>query len=275
VFEDAHHGRHEHEASGQQKGSKRLKSRQRNGAQVRSEGQQTGMNRAIARRSSPIVVSMEQACHAGGRGFESRRSRLSKCLQQAISVVCIGSMGSSPDSKRAAPPETVKWRPGARRPANQPVLLPNRRTGFSRRLAAPAQATNDLRPIVTRTRVAGSGETDFAYSPSRSGRAPISASRGTGGGSIGPRQERVARRLLPRPQLRGELLPHGLVVCAARDVVPRQQVRLEVIELLRRRRRGGCSPPRRDHARVFAHRRQREPRPRRSPSGRSGAPSRQ
>ena len=33
------------------------------------------MNRAIARQSSPIVVSVEQACHAGGRGFESRRSR--------------------------------------------------------------------------------------------------------------------------------------------------------------------------------------------------------
>jgi hypothetical protein len=35
------------------------------------------MNRAIARQSSPIVVSVEQACHAGGRGFESRRSRRS------------------------------------------------------------------------------------------------------------------------------------------------------------------------------------------------------
>jgi hypothetical protein len=42
------------------------------------------MNRAIARQSSPIVASLEQACHAGGRGFESRRSRLSKCLQMNI-----------------------------------------------------------------------------------------------------------------------------------------------------------------------------------------------
>jgi hypothetical protein len=38
------------------------------------------MNRAIARQSSPIVASLEHACHAGGRGFESRRSRLLKCL---------------------------------------------------------------------------------------------------------------------------------------------------------------------------------------------------
>jgi hypothetical protein len=33
------------------------------------------INRAIAHQSSPIVVLAEQACHAGGRGFESRRSR--------------------------------------------------------------------------------------------------------------------------------------------------------------------------------------------------------
>jgi hypothetical protein len=34
------------------------------------------MNRAIPRPSSPTVVTTELACHAGGRGFESRRSRL-------------------------------------------------------------------------------------------------------------------------------------------------------------------------------------------------------
>src|SRR6266536_3306916 len=39
------------------------------------------MNRVIARPSSSTVVSAAVACHAGGRGFESRRSRLSKCLQ--------------------------------------------------------------------------------------------------------------------------------------------------------------------------------------------------
>jgi hypothetical protein len=33
------------------------------------------MNRAIARQPSPIVVTGEPGCHAGGRGFESRRSR--------------------------------------------------------------------------------------------------------------------------------------------------------------------------------------------------------
>jgi hypothetical protein len=33
------------------------------------------MNRAIPRQSSSTVVTLELACHAGGRGFESRRSR--------------------------------------------------------------------------------------------------------------------------------------------------------------------------------------------------------
>jgi hypothetical protein len=45
---------------------------------------QSRINRAIARQSSPIVVSVEQACHAGGRGFESRRSRSTKPLQTSM-----------------------------------------------------------------------------------------------------------------------------------------------------------------------------------------------
>jgi hypothetical protein len=38
-------------------------------------------NYAVRRRLSSGVVMSDSACHAGGRGLESRRSRLSECLQ--------------------------------------------------------------------------------------------------------------------------------------------------------------------------------------------------
>jgi hypothetical protein len=44
-------------------------------------GMKEPANEGVQRRSSSDVVVPDSACHAGGRGFESRRSRLSKCLQ--------------------------------------------------------------------------------------------------------------------------------------------------------------------------------------------------
>jgi hypothetical protein len=52
--------------AGQQKGSKRPKLDLCNHPRIRCESAQARMNRAIARQSSPIVVSAEQARHAGG-----------------------------------------------------------------------------------------------------------------------------------------------------------------------------------------------------------------
>ncbi len=58
--------------SGQQKGSKRREASLCNRVGIGHLSPRARMIRAIARQSSPIVASVEQACHAGGRGFESR-----------------------------------------------------------------------------------------------------------------------------------------------------------------------------------------------------------
>ena len=49
-------------------------------------GRKAPANEPAQRSPLPGVVGPASACHAGGRGFESRRSRLSKCLQ--ISTSC-------------------------------------------------------------------------------------------------------------------------------------------------------------------------------------------
>jgi hypothetical protein len=115
--------------SGQQKGSKRLKSSLRNRAQISPEGSQTRMNRAIARQSSLIVVSVERACHTGGRGFESRRSRF--CSSHLLdSFAARDSRGKARGKKK---PATL--RAATERRSREPSARHARRSGRSRAFA--------------------------------------------------------------------------------------------------------------------------------------------
>jgi len=59
-----------------------------------AERHETRMNRAIRRQWSPTVVSLEGACHAGGRGFESRRSRSRSPWKRPVLVVSGGAKGA-------------------------------------------------------------------------------------------------------------------------------------------------------------------------------------
>jgi hypothetical protein len=69
-------------ANGQQTRWNRLRSAMPNRYRGKPESR---MNRAIPRPSSPFVVTLEPACHAGGRGFESRRSHLESARKRQSS----------------------------------------------------------------------------------------------------------------------------------------------------------------------------------------------
>jgi hypothetical protein len=107
------------------------------------------MNRAIPRQSSSTVVTLEPGCHAGGRGFESRRSRLLKCLQTGIFRLLVR-RGTRAIGQQTGSTSTRGRRLVAHKlPANELVLsigMRRVRSGTGRgAIAASVQTTNDLR----------------------------------------------------------------------------------------------------------------------------------
>jgi hypothetical protein len=63
-------------------------------------GTKAPANDAVPRRSAPSAVASDSACHAGGRGFESRRSRKSPC-KLASFVAALGANDRRPTGSRS------------------------------------------------------------------------------------------------------------------------------------------------------------------------------
>jgi hypothetical protein len=104
--------------SGQQRGSKRRKSASLTMRSHITRRPESRMNRAIARPSSPVVVTLEPACHAGGRGFESRtlheerpgkrgllvyQADTEKCSSRALVNALVNGRVSEPDRSERIP----------------------------------------------------------------------------------------------------------------------------------------------------------------------------
>jgi hypothetical protein len=97
-----------------------------------TSGQKVPANDVVQRRSLSRVVVPDSACHAGGRGFESRRSRLSKFLQNAI-FCCLNRQRSGSRRRAfAARRHVFEWHRQDESPAKRRIS----RTGVSDR--APA-----------------------------------------------------------------------------------------------------------------------------------------
>ncbi len=160
----------------------RPKSSLGNRMRIRRQGPQRLMNRALA-SSSPIVVSAEQVCHAGGRGFESCRSRLESryCERLLPSSMEFSDGRSGPARPRAAHPRRPRLCSG------RPHRLPPQRQGLGSRRAGRASASLP--------RVATSSTP--TRSPATPGRAPGSSSAlrlSRSGVSPPPRRALAARR---------------------------------------------------------------------------------
>jgi hypothetical protein len=82
------------------------------------------MNRAIPCQSWPIVATAEVACHAGGRGFESRRSRRKHPANWHLSLpILTQSTAGFRTGQRAHPARASGRRPVSVKPCKSPCSV--------------------------------------------------------------------------------------------------------------------------------------------------------
>jgi len=104
-------------------------------------------NEPVQRCSSPGVVVPNSACHAGGRGFESRRSRKSPCKSVRLSRNETRNAQKQPETGLGRP--ELKPIRAALRPGSRGVVRLHETKGIHRRLRRSC-ATSSGSPASTR-----------------------------------------------------------------------------------------------------------------------------
>ena len=111
-----------------------------------AEDPKSRMNRATAPLSAAPVVTLQVACHAGGRGFESRRSRpLHRGLRDSL-------VAGPPVGRRDFAPHPAADPGGAAHPPVSAVVarLPPPRRSLGRRGTAEPAAAGRVPPVEER-----------------------------------------------------------------------------------------------------------------------------